>query len=299
MTSPIVILCGAAVFSASAAFLLWACPKGLLPRPQGGERGYRRARALREIPGFAVFEFLLRAMGHRLSLSPLNRLRAKLEGRLEDAGHPLGLSSDEFMGACFLVASAFASFGAVVASAAGKPPLGAATLAAMMGLVFPLFRLDELVRHRRLSVSRTLPLVIDLVALSMEAGLDFGRAVTEVESRLHPAGPMRFELEHWRHKLCLGWSRKDALEDLARRVPTEPVRQFVTAVLQGERRGTPLAQVLSVQAEVMRTKRSQAAEQAASRAGILILLPLLLIFSAVFVILLGPFVVKLLRGTLM
>jgi tight adherence protein C len=241
----------------------------------------------------------LRAVGHRLSSLRAFRLRNTLERRLEDAGQPLGLSSDELLALCLQTGLLSGFVGAMVSSAWGKPVCGGVLFAGLPGLALPLFRLDELVRQRRLWVSRSLPSVIDLIALSMEAGLDFTRAVTEVAGRLAASSPLRFELEHLRYKLCLGWSRGEALEDVARRVPTPSVRQFVTAVAQGERRGTPLAELLSVQAAVMRTKRTAAAEQAASRAGILILLPLLLIFGAVFLVLLGPFVVKFARGDLM
>jgi tight adherence protein C len=74
------------------------------------------------------------------------------------------------------------------------------------------------------------------------------------------------------------------------------VRQFVGAITQAEKRGTPLAEVLTTQARVLRTKRSQAAEQAAARAAVLIMGPLMLIFACVFIILLGPFIIKYIRG---
>ncbi|MCP4603814.1 MAG: type II secretion system F family protein, partial [Proteobacteria bacterium] len=108
--------------------------------------------------------------------------------------------------------------------------------------------------------------------------------------------PLRFEFEHILQKLSLGWSRRTALDELSVRIQAPQVRQFTSSVNQAEKRGTPLARVLSTQAEVMRTKRSQAAEQAAARAAVLILGPLMLIFACVFIIILGPFVIKFMRG---
>jgi tight adherence protein C len=132
----------------------------------------------------------------------------------------------------------------------------------------------------------------------MYAGLDFQGAIRQVVSYLEKRNPLRFELEHLLRRLSLGWSREDAIWEIAKRVPLPAINQFASAVSQAEKRGTPLARVLTTQAEVMRTQRSRAVEQAAARAAVLILGPLMLIFICVFIIILGPFVIRYMRGEL-
>ena len=138
--------------------------------------------------------------------------------------------------------------------------------------------------------------MVDLISLSMESGLDFISAVRQTAFRLPSGNALRFELELMLHKMSLGQARCDVLLSLAERVPAPTIQQFTAAVIQAEKRGTPLAEVLAVQAKVQRNKRSQAAEQAAARAAVLLIGPLMLIFACVFIIILGPFIVKFIRG---
>ena len=91
--------------------------------------------------------------------------------------------------------------------------------------------------------------------------------------------------------LSLGRTRVEALRDLARRLPCEAVHGFVTSVIQAEEKGTPLAAALRVQAEVLRARRGVLAEEAAAQAGVLMVLPLLLLLACVLLLLFGPFVV--------
>ena len=100
------------------------------------------------------------------------------------------------------------------------------------------------------------------------------------------------------HELSLGKTRKEALEDLAYRAPTELVKAFVTNATQAEKRGTPLVEVLRIQAEVARTKRFQTAEKVAGRAGVVILMPLMFIFAATVLVMFGSLIVKGFRGQL-
>jgi tight adherence protein C len=233
--------------------------------------------------------------GHLASLS-LHELRLKIEQKLKEAGRPLGMDSNDFLAMSILGGVAVGICGAALSVLLGKGAGAGVIIGAVFGASLPFFKVDEITQKRRIAASKGLPYAIDLAALSLEAGLDFTGALTQVISQMKPSNPIRFEFEHLLHKISLGSSRRDALEELADRIPTTQVCQFVNSVIQADERGTPLARVLSTQAEVMRTKRSQAAEQAAARAAILILGPLMLIFSCVFIILLGPFAIKFIRG---
>jgi tight adherence protein C len=285
-----------ALFFGATAVLLWP---GTIPAPPAsGERGNRRGRALERLAWFCLVEPAVRAIAARLADLPLPAARASIEDRLEKAGRPFGFDADELAAAALLCAIGLMLAGGAIGLALGFKAGAGAAVGLALGAIGPWVRLDEAARERRKAICRGLPQAIDLVALAMEAGQDFPGAVAEVGSRMPDGDPLRFEFEHLLHKVALGRSRREALEDLAARVPAAPVREFAGAVVQAERRGTPLAEALEIQARVMRTRRSEAAEQAAARAGVLIIGPLMLIFACVFLILLGPFAVKFMRGEL-
>ncbi|MCP4679477.1 MAG: type II secretion system F family protein [Deltaproteobacteria bacterium] len=281
---------------AVVAVVAWLWPSALPASPQAGERGRRRQEALAKHDWFRLLEPLIRAVGDRMATVSLGGMKARMEKRLRESGRPFGLDADDLLSTSILAACCSAFLGGIACSLLEREPGAGAVIGFVTGIVFPWFKVDDAARRRRIAVCRGLPQAIDLVALSMEAGLDFPGALTQVAGQLDVDNPLRFEFEHLLHKLSIGWSRQAALGELAVRIPAPQVRQFVSSVTQAEKRGTPLARVLSTQAEVMRTKRSQAAEQAAARAAVLIIGPLMLIFTCVFVILLGPFVIQFIRG---
>ena len=133
----------------------------------------------------------------------------------------------------------------------------------------------------------------------MGAGLDFIGAVRHVvEKWSDKRDPLCEELSRFLHELSLGKTRNEALEDLAYRAPTELVKAFVTNAIQAEKRGTPLVEILRIQADVARTKRFQTAEKIAGRAGVVILMPLMFIFAATVLVMFGSLIVKGFRGQL-
>lgn len=288
------------ILVSAAAVALARClwPGDLPTVSAAGERGHRRREARERHPWFGVLESPTRTVAYLIGQLPISRLRRHLSRRLRMAGRPLGLDSDELLAACGVCGAVAGASGSAVSIALVGSPGPGAVLGGIAGAALPWFKVDEAARRRIRDVCRGLPQAIDLVALAMNAGLDFTGAVKQVADRMPESSPMRFELNHLLHKLSVGNSRQEALEGLSERVPAQPIRQFVAAVTQAERQGTPLARVLEVQARVMRTRRSQAAEQAAARAAVLILGPLMLIFTCVFIVLLGPFAIQAIRGEL-
>jgi tight adherence protein C len=294
MAAAAALILGAAIGALALALI----PRVLAAPPEGGEAGLQRRRARRRHRWFGVLETVLGALAVDVSRLPLAGLRARLSRRIELAGHPLGLGEDELLAGTAMGAAAGAGLGGVLAAWA----LGAAVPGVLVGLLagvaYPWLKLDEAALRRIRLIRRGLPQAIDLAALAMQAGLDLPGALTQVAGRLSEEQPLRIEIDHLLHRMALGHSRAEALAGLARRVPAPEVRQFVAAVIQADRQGTPLAEVLGIQAGVMRIHRSQAAEQKAARAAILLMGPLMLIFACVFLVLLGPFAVKWARGEL-
>jgi tight adherence protein C len=131
----------------------------------------------------------------------------------------------------------------------------------------------------------------------MSAGLDFPGALRQVTEKTADKGDALYEeLTRILQELELGRTRKQALLSFAERAPTESVRDFVSAVVQAEEKGNPLAEVLQIQATMLRMRRSIAAEESAARAGVLMMGPLMLIFCTIMMIILGPFAVNIAAG---
>jgi tight adherence protein C len=131
----------------------------------------------------------------------------------------------------------------------------------------------------------------------MSAGLDFPGAIRQlVEKSSDPGDALIEELRRLLQSLQLGRTRKQTLGDLAKHAPTSSVNEFVSALVQAEERGNPIAEVLAIQAVASRQRRTVAAEEAASRAGVAMVLPLLLLFLSIMLLLLGPPMLQLAQG---
>jgi tight adherence protein C len=127
----------------------------------------------------------------------------------------------------------------------------------------------------------------------MGAGLDFPGAVKQVvEKSGSPEEPVVEEFTLILQSLQLGRTRRQALEEFALRVPINSVIEFVGAVVQAEMRGNPIVEVLRIQAEVSRRQRSVRAEEAASKAGVAMIVPLLLVFVSILILIVAPIVMK-------
>ena len=165
---------------------------------------------------------------------------------------------------------------------------------AALGALLPYLQITSAATDRMKNVNRRLPYAIDLLALAMGAGLDFPGAVKQVtEKSGDPEQPVVEEFTLILQSLQLGRTRTQALEEFAARVPSDSVLEFVGAVVQAETRGNPVVDVLRIQAEVSRRKRSVNAEEAASKAGVAMVGPLMLVFIAILLLIVAPIAMKL------
>jgi tight adherence protein C len=165
------------------------------------------------------------------------------------------------------------------------------------GAVAPSMTLSSTAADRFKDVNRRLPYAIDLLALAMGAGLDFPGAVRQVvEKSGAPDDALVEEFTLMLQGLQVGRTRKQALEDFADRVPSDPVKEFVGAVVQAELRGNPVANVLRIQAEVSRNRRSVRAEEAAAKAGVAMVAPLMMVFVCILILIVAPMIMKLQQG---
>jgi tight adherence protein C len=153
------------------------------------------------------------------------------------------------------------------------------------GAILPI-RMQSLVAARFLEAGRELPALIDLAALSMSAGSDLPAAVRRVIAGR--SGVVAEELGYFLRSLELGITRQAALFSLRDRLPVQEVRDLVRAIMMAERKGTSISDALSQQARSGRQKRSIRAEEAAARAGVLLLVPIMLLMGCVVVLIMGP-----------
>lgn len=273
----------------------------LRPQPtvELGRRGLRRRRALADGGLLALIEPMIRYFAAWSAMLPRNhRRRAVTEAWLQRSGPYWGLDADELLG--WRCVSVLASTLPAVVWCALQPavPWQTVVVFALLGLLLPQLQIATTIRQRETSIALGFPAAIDLAALCMGAGYDFVAAIRQIVHYSKEGDPLRDELEQILQELELGHTRKDALLAFAQRTPIAAVRDFVGAVVQSEERGNPLAEVLQVQASMLRMRRSIRAEEAAARAGVLMLLPLSMIFVCVLILVIGPFVLEQLRGGL-
>jgi tight adherence protein C len=155
------------------------------------------------------------------------------------------------------------------------------------GYMFPQFSVSRKVRQRQEQILLALPYAIDLLSISVEAGMGFDAGVGYTMRKIK--GPLADEFSKTLNEIRLGKPRLDALEDLGNRTGVEELKLFITAVVHASRLGGSITNTLRIQADSIRVRRRQRAQETAMKAPVKMVFPLVLfIFPALFVVLLGP-----------
>lgn len=268
---------------------------GSAPKPPPtllGLRGYKRVRSLAENAVFAAIEPTMRFIAQRMySLMP-DGMRDRLEREISMAGNVAGLLPQDFAALTLLSGALGATAGGIY----GYLHDGVLLFVLLIGLAgafAPYLYLISVGHERQRRIHMSMPQVIDLLSLSLGAGLDFPSSIRQIVDRTgHPDEPLYEELRLVLQDLSLGRTRRQALEQFADRAPCESVRDLVGAVIQSEEQGTPLAEVLRVQAASSRVHRSAGAEEAAAKAATKMMLPLVFLFMCVLSLIVGPIVLR-------
>lgn len=272
---------------------LVSAPAPALPRL--GVSGANRQRSLTAHAGWRLIEPLIRRVGRRLDAWLGERQRESLRKQIRLAGDVWGLLPGEFVALILLGATFGAALGGVLVGF-GDMSVMAPCIGAVAGALFTYLQLSTIEQERKRRAEIGLPYVIDLLALALSAGADFPGALRQVVSRSSSRhDPLMEELGMLLHELEVGRTRSSALEQLAERLPTPAVREFVAATLQAEKSGTPLATVLRMQAVASRQRRSVRAEESAAKAGVKMMVPLLMGFACVGLLLFGPLALDLMN----
>ena len=230
----------------------------------------------------------LSRVGYRLS--PAGKTD-ELRRRLDLAGNPPAYDVERVLG----LKGLGLVLGALAALVLWPGPLFLAVpLAGAAGFYLP----DLLIRNagdkRQQHIRRTLPDSLDLLTVSVEAGLSFDAALAQVARNTE--GPLAGELFRVLQEMQIGKSRADAFRALAARTDIPELSRFVTAMVQADRLGVPIGRVLHEQAAEMRLKRSQRAEEQAHKVPVKILFPMVVfLLPCIFIIIIGPGVITLIN----
>ncbi|MBI2723511.1 MAG: type II secretion system F family protein [Chloroflexi bacterium] len=230
------------------------------------------------------------------ALLPKSTLKG-VEKKLLTAGEPMTMSG--FLTMVVVATAASTGFGLliVVASGArlGLMQLGILGGMAFVGFYLPFYLVGSRSKQRQHAIIKSLPDAFDLITTCVEAGLGLDAALARVAEKVQ--GPFAAELNRALRDVALGKSRRDALKELGERTGVPDLIQFTNAVIQAEAMGSSVGTVLRVQSDQLRVRRRQRAEEAAYKAPIKMLFPLVLcIFPTLFIVILGPAVLTIMNG---
>ena len=212
------------------------------------------------------------------------------------------LSGEEFLALKFLMPAVGGTVWVVMLNLLAKlapaaQPSNNLMLASVFGVVlfyfFPLLWLRRSLKQRHLNIQRALPFVLDLLTLSVEAGMDFMSALQRNCER-RKLDPLNEELIRMTREIQMGLPRRVALRNMAIRVDMQDLRALTNALIQADELGVSIGAILRIQSDQMRGRRFERAEKLANEAPVKLLGPLVIfIFPSVFLVLLGPMIFKL------
>ena len=236
-----------------------------------------------------VFMPWLHRLGRLLDgMTPAN-VQQDVHRKLTLASRPMGLSASDFIAIRWVITVALGLIGLAIGALTRNAVVTAAgaTLGTVLGLYLPVLWLNLLVRARRRELQSALPDAMDLLTVTVEAGLGFEAAVARVAEKYD--NPLAVEFARFLQETRLGRPRLEALDDLGRRCGVEDLHNFTQAVIQSEQMGSSIVKILHLQSDEIRRKRFQKAQEKGAQASLKMLLPMVgCIFPSLWVILLGP-----------
>lgn len=216
------------------------------------------------------------------------------------------VSSTQFQGLCWLCAALGFLLMFLLIMSLDKTPASEVNFGDPLNILYllvglfagyklPHFLLSRRIRARQEEILASLPYAIDLLSISVEAGMGFDSAVGYTMRRIQ--GPLAEEFSKTLNEIRLGKPRLEALEDLGNRTGVEELKIFITAVVHASRLGGSITNTLRIQADSIRTRHRQRVQELAMKAPVKMVFPLVLfIFPALFVVILGPALISIIRN---
>jgi len=268
--------------------------------------GTMQAKNLEELELQQPFlERTLRPLASRLSGSVARITSTSFADRTEKslalAGNPGDLRVADWLGIKAVVAIIFGIvfflLFAVVNILGMQFLIGAAMsiLGLLIGYIAPEFWLGRRIKARQKAILLMIPDALDLLTISVRAGLGFDAALAKVTEKLK--GPLSDEFRRALAEVRVGKTRREALRDIIPRTEVAPLTNFIGAIIQAETLGVSISKVLQVQSEQLRIERRQRAEEQAAKAPIKMLFPLVgCIFPSLFIVILGPAIILIVKN---
>jgi tight adherence protein C len=222
----------------------------------------------------------------------------KLSQQLVLAGNPYNMQAAEFTGMRLMAALVLGGVTAglcLLTAAELNSLLLYSVVMLVLGYLLPVFWLGSRIKKRKKIILKTLPDAIDLMTISVEAGLAFDGAMQRVAEKWDNA--LSAEFARAISEMRVGKLKRDALKEMVVRTGVHDLATFVASIIQADQLGVSISKVLRIQSEQMRIRRRQRAEEQAHKAPILMMIPLVfLIFPATYIIILGPAVPKMMSA---
>ncbi|HYM95901.1 MAG TPA: type II secretion system F family protein [Candidatus Sulfotelmatobacter sp.] len=228
-------------------------------------------------------------LGSLLSRSTPQKARQDLLNRLELAGRPGNLTPEDFAAVRIVAAAVMAAVGLLLGLLLANPVYLVIALAfgAIFGYYLPVLWRKQKVDARRLEIQKGLPDAMDLLVIAVDAGLGFDAALARVTDKYKNA--LSDEFAKVLREVSLGRPRLEAMDEMGRSSGVEDLHNFIQAVIQSEQFGTGIGKILRIQADEMRRKRRQRAQEKAAQATLKMMLPMVgCIFPTLWIVLLGP-----------
>ncbi len=288
-------------FTLIAALLLYtmAMPEGAVAERLRGLRPVRQGEGSVVQQALSPLEKLLARFGDPIQV-PV-QYRTRMQTLLLQAGYRKRGLLQVFMGVKVVAAALVALLMYSVSFLLMKPDRLELILITLFGVaagfVLPNFILARVVKSRQRDIFYTLPDMLDLLTVCVEAGLGLDAAVLQVAREPNFAEKeLGKEFLMLNQQIRAGMARREALKDLVDRTGVDGIKSFAAMLIQTEKLGTSLAQTLRVHSDSLRTKRRQMAEEAAAKISVKLVLPLaLFILPAIFVVILGPGIIQILK----
>ncbi len=232
---------------------------------------------------------MIEKLGALLSRSTPQEARKKLLAELDLAGRPGNLTPEDFGAVRIVAAAVMAAAGLLLGLVLGNPLYAVIALAVgtVIGYYLPTLWLKQKVDARRAEIQKGLPDAMDLLVIAVDAGLGFDAALARVVEKYKNA--LSDEFAKVLKEVSLGRPRLEAMDEMGRASGVEDLHNFIQAIIQSEQFGTGIGKILRLQADEMRRKRRQRAQEKAAQATLKMLLPMVgCIFPTLWIVLLGP-----------
>lgn len=228
-------------------------------------------------------------LGSLMSRSTPQKARQNLMNRLDLAGRPGNLTPEDFAAVRIVAAVVMAALGLLLGLLLHNPVylIISFAIGAILGFYLPVLWLKQKVDARRSEIQKGLPDAMDLLVIAVDAGLGFDAALARVTDKYKNA--LSDEFAKVLREVSLGRPRLEAMDEMGRSSGVEDLHNFIQAIIQSEQFGTGIGKILRIQADEMRRKRRQRAQEKAAQATLKMMLPMVgCIFPTLWIVLLGP-----------